>query len=385
MAAAAAAVVGSTTRSAWVSRLSSAQAVRRDATTARSRAPVRRSSSHSSSSSRRTSSRRLRGVAVQYTSGVRGGGGEGFNSNDSDQMVLEKAAREIDSILAEIRYDLVRMSQGELGDLSELGVRAALSGAVAKRLPSLDAAFLAALSAYTAAASARGDLEMADMLDMIKEEVLAAVAAKMPPEMHVVDKLVRTTSKEARQRLLTAAIGEEHAAQAATSESATGDSLSVPPCDGKQVLRATEQLISDMEESQPIPDPSLLARLCLLREEVREHLHASKPQGNIDASKGVVKNLPDREVNYLRDLMSVKSRAELRARLTQAFRGEPVSVTQHHEDPFANAPIRPGQFLDVLYEVREGSKRQGYQAIAVLQRIQQVLDETLTVLEDIGR
>lgn len=74
------------------------------------------------------------------------------------------------------------------------------------------------------------------------------VSQRLPPEMRVLDTVLRQLSRSERIGTL--------------RQSATGQGDAVPSCDIKRIQGAALQLISDMEEKVAIPDRYLHATSC---------------------------------------------------------------------------------------------------------------------------
>lgn len=81
----------------------------------------------------------------------------------------------------------------------------------------------------------------AGRLSRIQQQVLQEVSSRLPPEMQVLDTVLRLLSRSERMIVLR---------QAATGQS----SNEVPACDIKRIQGAALQLVSDMEEKEAIPD-----------------------------------------------------------------------------------------------------------------------------------
>ena len=81
----------------------------------------------------------------------------------------------------------------------------------------------------------------AGRLSRIQQQVLEDVSKRLPPEMQILDIVLRLLSRNERMSILR---------QAASGQG--GDN--VPPCNIKRVRGAALQLVSDMEEKDAIPD-----------------------------------------------------------------------------------------------------------------------------------
>lgn len=88
----------------------------------------------------------------------------------------------------------------------------------------------------------------AGRLSRIQEQVLHEVSLRLPPEMRVLDTVLRQLSRSERMSTL--------------RQSATEQGAAMPSCDIKRIQGAALQLISDMEEKIAIPDRCLHATSC---------------------------------------------------------------------------------------------------------------------------
>ena len=78
-------------------------------------------------------------------------------------------------------------------------------------------------------------------LSRIQQQVLQDVSKRLPPEMQILDVVLRLLSRNERMSILR---------QAASGQGGND----VPPCDIKRVRGAALQLVSDMEEQDAVPD-----------------------------------------------------------------------------------------------------------------------------------
>eukprot|EP00899_Mesostigma_viride_P022531 jgi/Mesvir1/3462/Mv11954-RA.1 len=327
---------------------------------------------------------------------------------------MNRAIGQIDAILAHVQRELRSMSFGADADpaMAQLAVDAALASAVSARVKSLDGNFMSALGAYRAAALAKGNDDLVELLDGIRNEVLVAVASKMPRELQVLDALAKASGRGARQEILRSAVTTAPETKA-SSPSPTKDSpagkrvSSTQPAPGRAstpakgqrtsssdgpvpasaVLRSIQQLLDDLHEGGAGVDLSLQARLCLVREDLLSLL-----QGGGSAVAPALKSLPRKEVDFSAAMASVTNRSELRFRLKDAFsRVEDglispgvTSAMVGPEAGFAKVAIKPATFLDVLRAVTEEAKARGNeperQEFAL--RLMRVYKEAISVLEE---
>jgi hypothetical protein len=171
-------------------------------------------------------------------------------------------------------------------------------GAVAQRVEWLDDAFLAALDAYAqaidgrmrssssksggggkgggsntnggsktatanaaSAASREMDARLVEVLHRIRREVLAQVGARLPATVQVLDAALRETEAGPRLAVVSRALG--------------GGGGGPPGISFEALASTAGQLVDDMEDAEAVADRALLARLVLLREELRA-MHARR-------------------------------------------------------------------------------------------------------------
>jgi hypothetical protein len=146
---------------------------------------------------------------------------------------------------------------------------AILRAAVASQIESLDEQFLAALNGYINAASVREDRPLLRMLLAIREETLAAVSARLPAALQVVEALSQASGGAARAEILKLA-------------SAGGGlyrplGMELPEAPLSDVENASARLLEQMEDrDEVVADAQLLVRVALAREAARDALAARK-------------------------------------------------------------------------------------------------------------
>ena len=196
------------------------------------------------------------------------------------------------------------------------------------------------------------------------------------------------------------------------------------------VARMIQDFEGENEAVDEVPDRQLLARLCLLREELR-HLSDESRMGpgnsNISVpgstsgtgndavpvevvvdgadkdkdttatagSKNVpspsaspyttLRGVPAREVAFLKELMNVGSSERRRVLLEAAFRGDLATVGIN------GAGVRPGAFIDCIKALLDEMNGPGYindtnegPSDGVMIRLEDIWREAIVVLEDIG-
>ena len=261
--------------------------------------------------------------------------------------------------------------------------------------------------------------QMFNLLACIKDEVLAQLSQRMPPELLIIQEL----------------LGLQGGAEQRTAMLKNPDKKW--STDG--VLMTVTKVISDFEgiddgdgagegENMPPPplqDPQLLAKLCIIREELRQLVDEEKmlnvgktqtqsvvevitddgdvmvidddsndsndngttqedvhPYSLSSSPYTAVRSVPTREIGFLKEVMSVGSSEQRRGLIEAAIRGDVKAVGP------IGACIRPGAFMDCIKAVQVemlGSRNEATTwNEGVLLRLEDVWRETLIVLEDVS-
>lgn len=344
-----------------------------------------------------------------------------------DEMIQE-VAREL-FLDAAVAHVMEGQDEGGQAQAATGGAAAAVAAAVGRRLELMDGTFLATLDGYIQGASDKGAAEVAELLLMVRDEVLRRLSAQLPPEMRLMEAALAAPDAQQRLALLqqyallsTDAMPQEAEIVGSSEEDgdAVGGSLY---CLAADLEASMSRVISDMELLPKIPDRRLLARLVLLKEEVHQLLaEASYLQGGPAAGSREADALrlpfrqaevvPKADTAFLQRLMGLSAPDERRALLEWAFeddrerlrdtqgigaqRGTPLT-TREQARKAAEAPqewVRPGRFMQCvaalqqeMLERAEGSAGSGNNSggedvpsDAVLERLESVRREALQVL-----
>ncbi|GLC37631.1 hypothetical protein PLESTF_001640200 [Pleodorina starrii] len=315
---------------------------------------------------------------------------------------VERAAAMVGEIVNEVTRELfvseaVAYLKDDRADQTEL---AAVRAAVARRLDFLDANFLTTLSGFAAAASRRGDAPLAALLGAVHDEVLRQVSARMPAAAQVLDLALRHADKDQRVAVLRTAA----AATTTTTTTTTATQPAVPPADLDTLAATASKFIDEMEEQAEIPDRRLLARLVLLREEVRllreeARFNAGLEHGSdgLAAEEPVRTNVPQRCAAFLKELVAVGEPLRRVALLARAFESDwdGAAPRQKPQTSFhANQPdwVRPGRLLATLQSMVVQLQQQqeaegggggggGSGTVAVIARLEEIRSEAMAVLD----
>lgn len=181
------------------------------------------------------------------------------------RAAVDSAARTLDEIVEEVSREVfVSEAAAYVFDSdADVALSDAVRGAVARRLEWLDGNFLAAVGAYADAAGRMGNAQLARMLALLRDEVLSQVTLRMPAPVRVLDSALREERMGARLKVLRTALA--------------GGAGDVPGSDMQSLAAAANQFVDDMEDQPEVADRVLLARLVLIREELRAlHQRASE-------------------------------------------------------------------------------------------------------------
>jgi hypothetical protein len=313
-------------------------------------------------------------------------------------------------------------------------------GAVAQRVEWLDDAFLAALDAYAQAIDARmrksnananaannaaadDSARLLDVLLLVRREVLAQVSSRLPATVQVLDAALRETEAQARLRVVERALA--------------GGGGGLPGVAFDALASTAGQLVDDMEDAEAVPDRALLARLVLLREELRamharrEYFPPSADGGNANNGGAAVfgfhrSNLPRACAAFAKELVAVGDGNRRVVLLAKAFEedwtggvegrsgagkkggddeasggggggfGKSSAKKQQQQTQRKEAPdvVRPGRFLATVHAMSgelEARLRSGgggdaeASAAAVLRRLDEVRMEAVAVLDRMQR
>ncbi|KAK9856821.1 hypothetical protein WJX84_008996 [Apatococcus fuscideae] len=309
--------------------------------------------------------------------------------NRADQMMREvnKAAAMIDMMMDEIGQKLVIDGAVEafLGrDPGEALKQEVVDSIVRDHLEELGEVFLYVLDAFSAAASEKGDPETAGLMGRIKAAVLQQISARLPIEMQVLNAVLLCKSSGDRVEVV--------------RKAAEGKEAGLPKCEPHRLQLAVSQLLDDMEEKEAIPDRKLLARLCLVREELQnELLNQAFGQGQgAKAAQELEENmrllnqlLPTYVAAFVKDLISVGSSERRSSLIKAAFVEDPSMDSRAKVETDPRAWVRPGRFLACVQltqqELQRRSDKSGTPPPAsVMERLEAIRRESLLTLQDIA-
>ncbi|MEW5314075.1 MAG: hypothetical protein WDW38_005598 [Sanguina aurantia] len=261
----------------------------------------------------------------------------------------------------------------------------AVRNAVVARIDLLDANFLASLNGYVKAANDGGDAQLSELLVAVADEVLRQVALRLPSAARVLDLALKQRDKDARVQVLKSALD--------------GGAGEIPAAEVEALLSTTSQFIDDMEEQESIADRALLARMCLVREELRwVELERSFGGESFPSSTSRRANVPQRCVAFMKELMAVSDSLKRVGLLDRAFSKDWDGAAPQKKATAAAAAaaaaaggksspdfVRPGRFLSTLHATKEELELDAIKHALVLQRLEAILMESVAVLDKLQR
>jgi len=167
--------------------------------------------------------------------------------------------------------------------------------------------------------------------------------------------------------------------------------VTVPACDVATLLATTGRLLDDTQgrKDNVLTDKSLVAKLCLIREELRQVVDETSMKLSADGGPAAnssnaspytrIQSIPEQEVSFIKELLNVDSSIRRRALLQAAFDGD-NSVCKI---------AGPGTLLESIRALQTEIMDPNFdQSIKfdekVLFRLEEVWRETLLVLEDMS-
>lgn len=113
------------------------------------------------------------------------------------------------------------------------------------------------LNAYIEGAAEKGRPEIAELLQLLKDEVLRQVAGRLAPELQVLNAALRAPGRDARldlvRRFALASPGQGGVVDV-TAELEGGPGAQLPYCGREELARATAQVLEDMEGALAVVD-----------------------------------------------------------------------------------------------------------------------------------
>ena len=271
------------------------------------------------------------------------------------------------------------------------------------------------------------------LLLAVREEVLTAAAARLPPDVQVMEALTDASSPEERRAVLVEVWESEQASRLPKLERENRPPPSFPGASLEGVENAASRLLERMEDTDAVVvDVTLLARTALAREAARDAVEAAVGGGRVppsvelspDARARTQKvvtgafppsQLPRWEAALLKELVTVGDSTVrsglMRHALSEALlqgnnpdvsaarggmrpmgsRPQGVGGPKEGGNPEGPPPVRPGRLLDTITNLRADiANADGYDTVAQLRedpiarRAEKIKEELLVVLQDMA-
>ncbi|CAL8469850.1 g9392 [Coccomyxa elongata] len=291
------------------------------------------------------------------------------------QKQVETAANIVTDLMEDVNRELFVASA--VADITrespEVTERDAIRAAVERRIESLDEFFVASLRLFGQAAREQKNDDVADRLDAIEEEVLQQVAGRLPSELRVLDLVQQLPSSEERVNLLKRAV------------SGAAADVSLPQCQLSSLQTIANQVIDDMEDKEVVPDRQLLARLCLIREELSvvatDEDGSSGGASDFEEAKVTHQRLiPQGTAAFVKEMLGVSSKEKRQALLRKTL-DEGFQDSTKVKRPRGTEALRPGRLLTCLGGMqRELAAQRNASNEPVLKRLEELRLATLQLL-----
>lgn len=332
---------------------------------------------------------------------------------------VSRAAVTIDEMLEEIMKEMFADSAARYIESSSgpgLKEEEAVRSSVIRRLEFMDANFLGALTGYIDLLKKNQSIQkvwedvgqeiLLPLLESIRSQVLYQVALRLPPAARILNRVLRDEDKDSRLSVL--------------RQSMSGGQGDLPGSDSESLFSAASQFIDDMEDGEIIMDRRLLARLCLVREEVRwiadERSFTSvisgassktlgdEPSDSEQRGEGEEKedglprpvlrtNVPQRPAAFITQLVSVADPSMRVALMSRAFcedwegaapRQKAQTAAQKGQPDF----VRPGRFMSALHLMMSWMEGEGIEDAKkgiIMRRLADIQLEAVNVLDRMQR
>ena len=149
----------------------------------------------------------------------------------------------------------------------------------------------------------------------------------------------------------------------------------------EQVAGACDGLIRNLERGEGIKDFPFLARLCIVRAELRQVMQYDNPVDATDSNSMNafmhMQQVPEKDASIIKELLNI-SDSRKRIALIRSF-----VESGAKEKPEQGLAVSPGMFLDSIGAIRQEVVKEENASARVIQRLDDIEQEILQVLEDI--
>ncbi|CAI0559724.1 unnamed protein product [Linum tenue] len=283
--------------------------------------------------------------------------------DNSGYEALLRGGEQVTSVLEEMITLLEDMNMDEASE--KVAVEIAAQGVIGKRVDEMESGFMMALDYMIDIAGKDQDDKRKELLEVIKETVLAHLTKKCPPHVQVIGLLCRTPGKDSRHELL-----RRVAAGGGAFGGKGGTKVHIPGANLNDIANQADDLLETMETRPVIPDRKLLVRLVLIREEARDMMGGGILDERND--RGFT-TLPESEVNFLTKIVALKPGKTLREMIKNVMEGKDEGADDTTGDGDSSdernlkgiagrgsvtgrkpLPVRPGIFLETVTKVLGG-------------------------------
>lgn len=294
-----------------------------------------------------------------------------------ESSVIDRAFSVMNTLLEEICQQMLveEAAKYVTNDESEPALSDVVKSVVAAHIDRLDSHFLAALNAYIEVIRAEHDDLLVETLKLIREEVMLQVSLRLPTPARILDVALLKVDKDARVEILRHALN------------GGGDGLPGSTLDA--LAAATSQFIDDMEEKMVVPDRRLLARLCLVKEELRYLDMEMSPDQPCEYFGFYRTNVSQRCAAFVKELLALNDGARRESLLEKALASDwdgaapkkkPRSLMDQGPDY-----VRPGRLLTALEAVRAKLVTERELNGPLLHNVLQLKEQTMAVLDRLQR
>jgi hypothetical protein len=196
--------------------------------------------------------------------------------------------------------------------------------AVSDKLDNLDNSFINILDCYISGAMDQNEPDIANLLLNIRDEIMMQLQHSMPDEARVLTRVADILDTAQRRAILGEYVQQQQQQQQQKQkQKQTTSSLSSSPLE--TLASTVDSIINDMEANLDVPDRSLLARMCLIREEINNMMIQ-----DAQPLYATMVAVPQKTVAFLKELLQVDDPKVRQAYLEKAFLTDWDWVTSSH-------------------------------------------------------
>lgn len=284
------------------------------------------------------------------------------------------------------------------GDSIERTRSKVLREEIKKRVPFLDYSFLAVLKANAKVSISVHSRDVATVMLEMRDIVLDEVERQMPPILQTLNELMKLQTRAQRFAQIESILQSNLEVVESKDHRGVIDGLTTHEPHILQLYLLVNQLLEDLESAETVTDLPFLAKLVLVREEIRlvgEETELKKA-GKF-TTQYIYQQLPVAELAFLKELMLLNDSPTRKTALTDAFMGDKriiqkntlqtkaegtrsdtINFKKMHD---ALTTVKPGRLIDTLslLEAELGK----HETISHKKRVQDIRVESCEILEKI--